>query len=429
MTVALNEEKVKEEIQSSHDTGFPLLICLIATKACYIKFSGIVRALSARNYPFIALESGQHHEYLLTQGAQELGYHQHLAGTISLSGDLSDKSAGLFKNLHELWTKLKLMGARSSLLVVCGDTLTAGVSPYAWYLITGQRSVHIESGLRSMSPRWQWIKEGRFLEQRYMPWFGMPTRPFPEGLCTRIATVSSQQLFPPVQRNYDNLIQEGYDPSTIFISGSPSVDAVEYAKECVKRDALETPGEWLRVDIHRRENLTPQRLNAIFDGIARLSASGIPTEFVITKSMQNCKGISWNDSHLKMIEQAGVVTSLQTASYISVVRFLLGKPLAIFTDSGGLQEESAILGVPCITCRSETDRPETVMDFKTNILVPPTSGKFIFDAVSECLSSNSKKIWPGLGENSECYGSNVGKRIVERLKHAVIEPCSEVVLK
>lgn len=428
--VVLNKEKVKEAITASHDSGFPLLICLIATKACYIKFSGLVKALADGHYPFIALESGQHHETLLTAGADELGYRQHISGAMFMEGDLAGKSSDLFHALSTLHTQLKDMGVGRCLLAVCGDTLTAGIAPFAWYMISGQRSVHIESGLRSLAPKWEWMKDGNFLEQRVMPWEGRATRPFPEGLCTRIATVASQQLFAPVPRNQENLIAEGYDTESICVCGSPSVDAVQYASQhAVLCDHSLLEIARIRVDIHRRENLTWTRLNAIFDGLLRLRSDGIDIEFVVTKSMQNCKGTSWQQGDLISMEKAGIQISLQTASYLSVVRSLLGWTRALLTDSGGLQEEATILGIPCMTCRFETDRPETVLDFKTNILVPPKSGEFIWQSVAYCLSENPDKIWPGLGLNAWSYGTDVGTNVVTRLKAMTVEAGQEVVLK
>jgi UDP-N-acetylglucosamine 2-epimerase (non-hydrolysing) len=425
-SVNLYEEKVVHQIEKSIKSGYPLLICLIATKACYIKFSGLVRALAEDDYPFLALQSGQHYEPLLTEGANELKYIDLIHGSMHLQGDLVGKSSALFETLNSLWARLKVLGARQALLCVCGDTLTAGVAPFAWYMITGQRSVHVEAGLRSESPRWDWINGRSFLHQRFMPWDGSPTRPFPEGLCTRIATVASQQLYAPVERNVRNLWREGFD-AVIYQSGSPSVDAVKYAEAHL--GTCTTGSKKLRVDIHRRENLTHERLSAVFGGLKRLANDGHEIEFVITRSMQNCKGTAWQKDDIEDLVKHEVKISLQTASYLDVVRYLKYETRALYTDSGGLQEESTILGIPCITCRYETDRPETVLDFQTNILVPPKSDDYVHACISECLGSDPKVIWPGLGKHQYSYGAQVGKGIVRTIKEATVEPVTESALK
>lgn len=429
--VDLNLGLVKAQIDKSTQSGLPLLVCLIATKACYIKFSGLVRALVSADHPFITLASGQHYEPLLTHGADELNYREHVHGSMQMDGNgLALRSSKLFDALNELYVKLNTLGAKSCLLAVCGDTLTAGVGPYAWYMITGQRSIHVEAGLRSMAPKWEWIKHADFIHQRFVPWMSSPLRPFPEGLCTRIATIASQHLFAPVSRNFDTLIDEGYPSYSITISGSPSVDAVDYAEESIRlNERVSNGNKRLRVDIHRRENLTFDRLSAIFDGLKRISSDGIPIEFVLTKSMQNCKGASWQQVDLDQLVAAGVTISLQTASYIDVIRYLKSNTVALYTDSGGLQEESTILGIPCMTCRYETDRPETVLDFQTNVLIPPISGVYIRDCVIKSLSSDRKSVWPGLGMHAHSYGVTVGKNIVNRLRSMTAEEVTEVVLK
>jgi UDP-N-acetylglucosamine 2-epimerase (non-hydrolysing) len=342
-----------------------------------------------------------------------------------MKGGLAEKASWIFSSLGDLYERVKDLGAGETLLAVCGDTLSAGLSPFAWYLISGSRSIHIESGLRSMRPLWDWCRT--FQDQKLVPWRARATRPFPEGLCTRLATQASQILFAPVQRNHTNLLSEGYDEKQIFVSGSPSVDAVQIAKEHFSPDPVEGPRR-LRVDIHRRENLTPERLETIFSGLSML-AKCYPIEFVVTKTMQACKGLSWREEQLCLLRSSGIGVSLQNPSYLEVVRFLCSsKCLALYTDSGGLQEESCILGVPCMTCRFETDRPETVTEFETNLLIPPISPQYIYESIDTCLCLDKTQVWPGLGISQKAYGENVGQKTVAHLDQVELEPSTETTL-
>jgi UDP-N-acetylglucosamine 2-epimerase (non-hydrolysing) len=182
------------------------------------------------------------------------------------------------------------------------------------------------------------------------------------------------------------------------------------------------------VDIHRRENLTPERLETIFSGLSML-AKCYPIEFVVTKTMQACKGLSWREEQLCLLRSSGIGVSLQNPSYLEVVRFLCSsKCLALYTDSGGLQEESCILGVPCMTCRFETDRPETVTEFETNLLIPPISPQYIYESIDTCLCLDKTQVWPGLGISQKAYGENVGQKTVAHLDQVELEPSTETTL-
>lgn len=423
--MTFDKEIAAAAIAKSKSAGLPLIVCLIGTKACYIKFAGLVHALVDADYPFISIESGQHYEPFLKTAGEELGYAQHLHGSLEMKGGLTEKSSLLFSNLSSLYEALSDLGCKNVLLAVIGDTLSAGVGALAWYFATGQRSMHVEAGLRSLQPMWTWCPD--LLSQRFVPWGSIPTRPFPEGQCTRLASACSQVLMAPVERNTNTLIAEGVKPSAIFTCGSLSVDAVALAKKKFSRQIKEEPR--MRVDIHRRENLTRACLVNLFGGLARI-ASEIPVELCLTKSMQNVEGHSWDQDDISLLRKSGVEVSLQAVSYVSVVeRLASGSYSAIYTDSGGLQEETCILGVPCMTCRFETDRPETVLDFKTNVLIPPRSSEFIAESVLYCMTSEQEMIWPGLQTSALVYGSHVGDVIIDRLKSITLEPNTSTDLK
>jgi UDP-N-acetylglucosamine 2-epimerase (non-hydrolysing) len=101
-------------------------------------------------------------------------------------------------------------------------------------------------------------------------------------------------------------------------------------------------------------------------------------------------------------------------SYRDVMAFLRSPNcLAIYTDSGGLQEEANILGIPCMTCRYSTERPETILDCSTNLLIPPDSTELVYRGIEYCLENGHRTVWRNLGQN--LYGQQVAASIVDHM--------------
>lgn len=413
---------------SANRAGRPLYLLVLATKPCFIKLASLIHALRQRRVPFLLIDTGQHYEAALSKAKVEFAY-EHLIGVhLNIRGGLLARTADLARKLQWLSKELQAAGLRQPPIpVVSGDTSTSAFLPQFWYLLTGYRSVHVEAGLRSYGPvmGWERCDLRRLLSQRQAKWSRFRDDPFPEGIDTSLASVASDLLLAPVPRNAKNLVDEGYDPHKIHIVGSLSADAARLAlsggtSETESRALSElSDGKWLRVDIHRRENMTPARLQAILHGVIKLSDSGLKVVLVRTNAL---------DSALKRHAEAELLPDLRGrsnfivqklwASYLDVIRFIDSPNcLGIFTDSGGLQEETNVLGIPCVTCRYSTDRPETVLDGKSNILVPPENSDLVKTGLESVFSSDPARVWPGLG--TELYGEKVGDRIAKIMSQYV----------
>ena len=95
--------------------------------------------------------------------------------------------------------------------------------------------------------------------------------------------------------------------------------------------------------------------------------------------------------------------------------FESGSCIAALTDSGGVQEELNILGKACMTCRLTTDRPETVFDAKSNIIVPPASKDLIVKMVKHItINDNLRKT---MESSKSLYGKNAGEKLISRVSH------------
>jgi UDP-N-acetylglucosamine 2-epimerase (non-hydrolysing) len=224
-----------------------------------------------------------------------------------------------------------------------------------------------------------------------------------------------------VNLNADHLIREGYDPRTVHVVGNTVVDAIS-AKESkkVKTSVFdEYPklknGNWLRMDIHRRENLNPKRFRTIVSFVEELVERGhyvIFIELTGTKLAINKCGLrerfdSLNEKHNFMLTPVW-------KEYYHVIEFLRSENCkAILTDSGSMQEEMNQLQKPCFTIRFSTDRPETVMA-KGNLLVPPLNTEQMVSIVEHVL--NDGKIFSSMKTAPRLYGSDVSNSIVKKIK-------------
>jgi len=88
--------------------------------------------------------------------------------------------------------------------------------------------------------------------------------------------------------------------------------------------------------------------------------------------------------------------------------------LAALTDSGGIQEEMNLLNKICFTCRFSTERPETVNDAHSNIIIPPVNGKFMFKIIDYVL--NNQELKDKMQNSKKIYGQNVAKKFINIVK-------------
>ncbi len=420
-----DEDRLRAGIVQANRSNRPLYLIVLATKPCYIKLASLVLACVAEEVPFLLIDSGQHYAPALTQARRELGYEHLLGAVFGIRGTLLQRAAQLAHCIEELAERLERGGLRQAAVpVVSGDTATAALFPPYWYLARGLRSVHVEAGLRSLGPTCPegWEALGELTEQRALPWRPFVDDPFPEGADTRLASVASELLLAPVQRNVEALLADGYSESCIRRVGSLSSDAVRLAQPLAARSDLFARypelarGRWLRVDLHRRENMTPDSLGAVLAALGRLAADGMQVVLILTNALLAALRQHALEGRLEEARSQGLVVHELWPHYTDVIHFMQSPHcLGLYTDSGGLQEEATVLGVPCLTCRYSTDRPETVLDSHSNLLLPPVSENFVFRHVRRIFDRPLEQSWPALAAASELYGHDVGLRIARLL--------------
>jgi UDP-N-acetylglucosamine 2-epimerase (non-hydrolysing) len=235
-----------------------------------------------------------------------------------------------------------LIAEKPDAVLVEGDTNTVLAGALAASKL-GIKVGHVEAGLRSYDRR------------------------MPEEINRVVADHISDYLFAPTEKSRDILLGEGISDEKVFVTGNTVVDAVYQNIEIANgRDGggagpdLEPEGYFLAT-AHRQENVdNAARFAGILRGLELVSREFLlPVIYPIHPRSR------------KMMEEFGLdargVTFIEPLDYLSFLKLEADARL-VLTDSGGVQEESCILKVPCVTLRDNTERPETAL-VGANVLV------------------------------------------------------------
>lgn len=182
----------------------------------------------------------------------------------------------------------------------------------------------------------------------------------PEEVNRRLIDHSSSILMPYTTRSMENLVREGIARERIFITGNPIKQVLDHFESKISEsqilgDLNVEAGQYFLGTIHRAENVDiSERLNHIFNGLAAV-AEKFQVPFLISvhprtadKLIQH--GIKASEDRIRLLEPLG---------FFDFVK-LEQNAKAVMTDSGTVQEECCIFGVPNVTVRDVTERPETV---------------------------------------------------------------------
>ena len=263
------------------------------------------------------------------------------------------------------------------------------------------------------------IDAEKFIDRQFNgKWMLLRNEPFPEQWDTFTSAAGSEYLFAPVKLNKEHLIREGYPKKNIWVTGGVVVDALKLKRsEKSKQSIFDIypqleKGQWLRVDIHRRENLTPARFKYIVECMELLVEKGYNLNFIEMSATRNALDYYGMRPRLEKLKKShNFLHTNVWPEYAHVIEFFESKKcLAAFTDSGGVQEELNLMGKACLTCRLSTDRPETVKDAKCNILVPPVDSKFMVKMIDHITSNNS--LMKKMEKSKKLYGNDVGHKVI-----------------
>jgi UDP-N-acetylglucosamine 2-epimerase (non-hydrolysing) len=422
------DEKLKEIMDNAKNRW--VLMVVTATKPDFYKQWPILPAAEKLDMPCCVLHTGQHYDNIVGYGLKELGLEDSFIANLGIKGGLAQKSAEMIAGVSYVGNLMKKKWPKTTVIpIVHGDTLAAGIGPIGWMFSRNEKVAQNEAGLRSMSPTaMRNITEkasdidGFIAEQFNGKWEIVRNEPFPEQWDTFISGASSEFQFAPTELNREHLLREGNPDDRIFVVGNSIVDAIKL-KSMEKDDksifeiypTLEKYDNWVRVDIHRRGNLTEKRFRAIIGGILKLVEDGVPV------AMTELNATKWALEHYGLRKKV-VDYSKRYKNFLftglwpvwgHVVEFLTSGRCGIYlTDSGSVQEEAnEIDEVMCLTVRFNTDRPETVFRAKSNLLVPPISSDW-FHRMTKHVHDDVN-LQKKMRTAPKIYGKNVGERIVK----------------
>jgi len=269
------------------------------------------------------------------------------------------------------------------LVVVVGDVNSTVAATLAAAKL-GIKSAHLEAGLRSFD------------------------RTMPEEINRMVTDVLVDLLWTPSPDGDENLIREGIPPEKIIRVGNIMIDSLEMMRAKIENiDTFEElslePGKYGMVTLHRPSNVDhPKSLRKIVDILKNIS-SELPLVFPVhPRTRKNLKKEGLLDG---LMNQPGMKI-LEPLNYVKFMNFVFNCRLVI-TDSGGIQEETSYLGIPCFTLRPNTERPITI-SMGTNRL---STVEAIEREVIAVLEKNAK-----IKKQIPLWDGRAAERIVDSIK-------------
>ncbi len=189
----------------------------------------------------------------------------------------------------------------------------------------------------------------------------------PEEVNRRIIDHSSAVLLPYTERSKENLVDEGIERERIFVTGNPIKEVLDaFSTQIDESNALKgfdvQPFEYFLVTLHRAENVDlPERLQKIFVGFKQ-TVEKFGKKMLISVHPRTAEKLE----KFQIKIDTNKIELLKPLGFFDFVK-LEKNALAVLTDSGTVQEECAIFGIPNITLRDVTERPET-LECGSNIL-------------------------------------------------------------
>ena len=222
----------------------------------------------------------------------------------------------------------------------------------------------------------------------------------PEEINRLVTDAISDYFFVTEESGVNNLLKEGHDKNKIFFVGNLMIDSLHYGLKKIKTKKLYDDSKYGLVTLHRPSNVDQiDTLKEIMDALSEISED-MKLFFSIhprtKKKIQKYK-----------IELNKNITILEPLSYLNFLHIMRDSK-AIFTDSGGIQEESTVLKIPCYTIRENTERPITVSQ-GTNRLVGTNKKNIVKIFKKNKVSIKSRYKLPHL------WDGNTSKRILEIL--------------
>jgi UDP-N-acetylglucosamine 2-epimerase (non-hydrolysing) len=310
---------------------------VVGARPNFIKAAPVIAALGALGVRQRIVHTGQHYDPLLSDV-----FFRDLAiptPDVSLgvgSGTQGHQTGALLVALEDAF-----VADPPARVVVYGDVN----STLAAALVCAKSLIplaHVEAGLRSFDPT------------------------MPEEVNRRVTDILSDLLFVTSPEGIDNLAREGVDPVRAHLVGNPMIDTLlahlDRFDPAPIRARLGVPGRYAVATLHRPANVdTPEAAARLVAALGELAAR-LPVVLPLHPRGRATLGAAG------LHDLAGVLV-VDPLGYLDFLSLVRGAALVV-TDSGGIQEETTVLRIPCLTLRPNTERPVTI-SHGTNRLVEP----------------------------------------------------------
>ena len=325
----------------------------------FMKIDPIVRNLEPA-LDAVIIHTGQHYDHIMSQSFfEELELPRPELNLEVGSASVTEQTATIMKRYEDVILKRK-----PDAVVVVGDvnsTLACSLVAVRY----GIPVVHVEAGLRSFD------------------------RSMPEEINRILTDQIAELLLITSSEARNNLLAEGKSSETIKFVGNPMIDTLfRLLPVAMSKGEPLCDNPFVLVTLHRPSNVDdPVKLAGIMEELGNLQGFSVvfPAH---PRTLRNLE--EWN---------IGIPERVSISKPMSYLEFIRAQAEAsvVVTDSGGVQEETSVLGVPCVTVRTSTERPVT-LELGTNVLCPDVSG--LGEAVAGQIANRPEKppeipLWDG----------------------------------
>ncbi|HXX94844.1 MAG TPA: UDP-N-acetylglucosamine 2-epimerase (non-hydrolyzing) [Planctomycetota bacterium] len=326
-----------------------LLIDVVAgARPNFMKVAPLLRELAARGGPLQGrlVHTGQHYDEGMSEVFfRQLGIPEPEVRLGAGSGTHGEQTAKILSSYER-----HLMGSRPRGVVVVGDVNSTLACSLAAAKL-GIPVAHVEAGLRSFDRR------------------------MPEEINRVVTDAIADLLLVSEPVGLENLAREGVPKERVHFVGNLMIDSLEHSRSAARRLGMPArmglqPGNYALVTLHRPSNVDlPERLAQVVEMLGRTSQR-LPIVFPVhprTRDRLEKGGLMGRVAGFASLKLLSTLGYEENLALMETAKFVL-------TDSGGIQEETSYLGVPCLTLRPNTERPITV-SFGTNIVVGEDLGE------------------------------------------------------
>ena len=359
------------------------IMLIFGTRPEAIKMCPLALELKSRSgIETVVTVTGQHRE-MLDQVLDAFGVQPDYDLSIMKEKQtLFDVTTAILGGLKPLLEK-----ERPDVVLVHGDTSTTFSSALACFYL-GIPVGHVEAGLRTYNL----------------------ASPFPEEFNRQAVSIVAKYNFAPTAAARANLIREGRDPETVFVTGNTAIDALRTTvRENYSHPALDWAADsrLIMITAHRRENLG-EPMHRMFRAIRRIVDEN-PDVKAIYPIHMNPAVRAAAEAELSGCDRIRIIEPLEVLDFHN----FLARSYMVLTDSGGIQEEAPSLGKPVLVMRDTTERPEGI-EAGTLKLVG-TSEEVIYEAFRELLTND--ETYGAMSRASNPYGDGfASKRIADILE-------------